>query len=101
MPSSLIIPYKNDETSIKMLIDAVFLNLNQYYDNINIMTNRVILIPNNDCVDEINKLFIQKFPGDAVTYYSFDEPMDKNEYSFEDDFLTALCQKDFLRMNWF
>ena len=79
IPTSMIIPYEEDNISLKALIDAVFPNLNDYFENIDTMTNRAILTPKNDYVDDINILLIEQFPGDATTYYNFDETIDKNE----------------------
>ncbi|KAL5568508.1 hypothetical protein UlMin_025083 [Ulmus minor] len=54
------------------------------------MVNRAILTPKNDYVDEINNILINQFPGNPVTYYSFDETRDKNEQCFQEDFLNTL-----------
>jgi hypothetical protein len=58
IPTTMIIPYIDDMTSSNALIDMVFLDINEYSDNLDIMINRAILTPKNDCVDEINNLLI-------------------------------------------
>ena len=95
IPASMIIPYKEDNISLKALIDVTFPNLNDYYENIDTMTNRAILTPKNDYVDDINALLIEQFPGDAVTYYSFDETIDKNEQAIQEDFLNSFTPSGF------
>ena len=42
------------------------------------MTNRAILTPKNNYVDQINNLLIHQFLGDPIKYYSFDEILDIN-----------------------
>uniref|UniRef100_A0A803PDK8 ATP-dependent DNA helicase n=1 Tax=Cannabis sativa TaxID=3483 RepID=A0A803PDK8_CANSA len=90
LPNSMIIPYINDKSSIQLLINDVFQDMDQYNANISTMINRVILIPKNDCVDEVNNLVIQEFPGDVVSYYSYDQPVDINDNYFEEDFFNSL-----------
>ena len=66
LPTTMIIPYIDDMTSVIALIDAIFLNINDYPRNLHLMINRAILTPKNDCVDEINNLLIKKFPGEVT-----------------------------------
>ena len=54
------------------------------------MVNRVILTPKNSHVDEINNLMIDRFPGERVLYYSFDEPLEKTAYTVQEDFFNFL-----------
>jgi hypothetical protein len=90
IPANMIIPYINDMTSLNALIDVVFLDINNYLDNLDLMINRAILIPKNDCVDEINNLLINRFPGDIIRYCSFDETIDKTKQGVMEDFLNSL-----------
>lgn len=62
LPTKIIIPYIDEITSLNALIDVVFLNINEYPNNLDIMINQAILTPKNDCVDEINNLLINRFP---------------------------------------
>ena len=66
LPTTMIIPYIDDMTSLTALIDAIFLNINDYPRNLHLMINRAILTPKNDCVDEINNLLIKKFPREVT-----------------------------------
>lgn len=54
------------------LIDAVFLNINDYLKNLNLMINRAILTK-NDCVNEINNFLISRFPSEVTRCCSFNE----------------------------
>ena len=66
LPTTMIIPYIDDMTSVTALIDAIFLNINDYPRNLHLVINRAILAPKNDCVVEINNLLINKFPGEVT-----------------------------------
>ena len=66
LPTTMIIRYIDDMTSLTTLIDAIFLNINDYPRNLHLMINRAILTPKNDCVDEINNLLIKKFSGEVT-----------------------------------
>ena len=90
LPTNMIIPYIDDMTSFTVLIDAIFLNINDYPRNLHLMINRAILTPKNDCVDEINNLLIKKFPGEVTRYYSFDMTIDRTEQGLQEDFLNSL-----------
>ena len=66
LPTTMILPYIDDMTSLTALIDAIFLNINNYPRNLHLLINRAILTPKNDCVDEINNLLIKKFSGEVT-----------------------------------
>ncbi|KAG6705847.1 hypothetical protein I3842_07G198300, partial [Carya illinoinensis] len=86
----MTIPYTNDLDSLNSLLDAVFGNISNYPDNLIEMSNRAVLTPKNRSVDEINTILINKFPGDVVRYYSFDETIDVSEQGIMEDFLNTL-----------
>ncbi|KAL5571143.1 hypothetical protein UlMin_020740 [Ulmus minor] len=90
LPENIIIPYEVDTTSLKKMITIVFPDIHNYPKNTHFMVNRAILTPKNNYVDEINNILINQFPGNLVTYYSFDETRDKNEQCFQEDFLNTL-----------
>ncbi|KAL5580073.1 hypothetical protein UlMin_012515 [Ulmus minor] len=92
LPDNIIIPYEVDTTSLENIITTVFPNIHNYPKNTHFMVNRAILTPKNDYVDEINNILINQFPGNPVTYYSFDETRDKNEQCFQEDFLNTLTR---------
>lgn len=66
LPTTMIIPYIDDMTSLNGLIAIVFLDINEYPNNLDSMINRAILTPKNDCIDEINNLLINQFPGEIT-----------------------------------
>ncbi|XP_022847592.1 uncharacterized protein LOC111370120 [Olea europaea var. sylvestris] len=90
LPNSIILPFEDEITSLKILIHHVFPNIQAYVDNLHNMINRVILTPTNECVDYINKILLEQIPDDFSTYYSFDEAIDKSEQSLHEDFLNTL-----------
>ncbi|XP_060959218.1 ATP-dependent DNA helicase RRM3-like [Cannabis sativa] len=93
--SSMILPYEDDDTSLNNLIDFVFPDINNYTENMNTILNRVILTPKNEYVDHINKILINRFPGNSIKYYSFDETVDKNEQGVQEDFMNSLTPSGF------
>ncbi|XP_022881048.1 uncharacterized protein LOC111398366 [Olea europaea var. sylvestris] len=90
LSNSIILPFEDENTSLKILIHHVFPNIQAYVDNLHNMINRVILTPTNECVDYINKILLEQIPGDFSTYYSFNEATDKSEQSLQEDFLNTL-----------
>ncbi|KAF5466120.1 hypothetical protein F2P56_016075 [Juglans regia] len=90
IPNEMLIPYRNDVESLDDLIDAVFQDIGSYSENLSEMTNRAILTPKNNSVDEINTILIQRFPGTVTQYYSFDETIDTSEQGIMEDFLNTL-----------
>ena len=91
IPPTMVLPYIDELSSLKQLIDVVFPNIDELPEKLSLMINRVILTPKNDCVDQINNLLMDQFPGDAMRYYSFDEPVDKTEKSLQQEFLNVLA----------
>ena len=91
LPSNIVLPYKDDVSSLRQLIDIVFPDIDAYPEKLNSMINRIILTPKNEHVDHINNLLMERFPGDVVNYYSFDEVVDKTEQGFQEDFLNTLA----------
>lgn len=85
-PDEMVIPRDNETTSLGNLINVMFPELNTYPHNIEAMINIIILSPKNENIDFINTMLIEEFPGDSVKYYSFDEPINLNVQSFDDDF---------------
>ncbi|KAK2665790.1 hypothetical protein Ddye_004364 [Dipteronia dyeriana] len=59
------------------------------------IVDATILTPKNDYVDDINNLLIEQFLGDAITYYSFDETIDKNEQAIQEDLLNSFTPSGF------
>jgi ATP-dependent DNA helicase PIF1 len=77
LPKDIVIEYK-DEHSIDRLIDCVFPSLDRNACSTQYMCERGILFTRNDYVDEINVRMIDRFPGKAMVFYSFDSWMMTN-----------------------
>ena len=90
LPQEMVIKYENDEKSEAALISAVFPNLKDNYSSGQYMTERAILATRNDYVDKINERMIQSFPGDSVTYKSFDQVVDDMDINHPEEFLNIL-----------
>jgi hypothetical protein len=70
LPKDIIIEYK-DEHSIDCWIDCVFLDLSKNVCSTYYMREHGILCTRNDYVDEISARMIDRFPGRATVFYSF------------------------------
>lgn len=88
-PNNMTIPYIDEVASLKELLDVVFPEIDVYLQKLETMINRVILTPKMT-VDQINNLMMARFPGYAVKCYSFDEPIDKADETFQQEFLNTL-----------
>ena len=88
LPLNMIIPYEDEEISLQKLINIIFTDINDYSNNVDTMMNQPK--KKNEYVDQINNLLIEKFPGDPVKYYSFDETIDETKQCFQEDFLNTL-----------
>jgi ATP-dependent DNA helicase PIF1 len=75
LPKDIVIQYK-DEHSIDCLIDYVIPDLNKNVCSIEYMCERGIRCTRNDYVDQINARIIDRFPGKAMVFYSFDSVYD-------------------------
>jgi ATP-dependent DNA helicase PIF1 len=85
----IVIEYK-DEHSIDHLIDCVFLDLNKNAYSTQYMRERGILCTRNDYVNEINARMIDRFPGKAMVFYSFDSVDDDERNNYPQDFLNSI-----------
>jgi ATP-dependent DNA helicase PIF1 len=75
LPKDIVIQYK-DEHSTDRLIHYVIPDLNKNACSTEYMCERGILCTRNDYVDQINARMIDKFPGKATVFYSFDSAYD-------------------------
>ncbi|XP_022859931.1 uncharacterized protein LOC111380560 [Olea europaea var. sylvestris] len=90
LPENIVLPFEDEITSLKKLTHHVFPDIEACFDDLHVMTNRVILTPTNECVDHINKILLEQISSEIYTYYSFDEVIDKSEQSLQEDFLNSL-----------
>nr|XP_027121997.1 uncharacterized protein LOC113738930 [Coffea arabica] len=54
------------------------------------MINRYVLTPKNSCVDDINEMMIDRFPGQAYVYMSTDRTLNERDQEDYQDFLNSL-----------
>ncbi|XP_027109528.1 uncharacterized protein [Coffea arabica] len=57
------------------------------------ITNRCILTPKNTCVDDINEIMIDRFPGQLFVYMSTDQTINERDQFDYEDFLNSLNPK--------
>ncbi|XP_022031168.1 ATP-dependent DNA helicase pif1-like [Helianthus annuus] len=70
IPPDLLI--KDTSDPISSLIDFVYPSILDNYNNHNYFSERVILAPKNEVVDEINDRLLELFPGEEREYLSSD-----------------------------
>ncbi|XP_074320257.1 uncharacterized protein LOC141657045 isoform X1 [Silene latifolia] len=91
LPEELILKADAERQPEELLIDAVFPEIRGSHFSTDIFTERAILTPRNNDVDSINKILIEKFPGDSHIYKSFDSVIDDNSNVYPAEFLNSLC----------
>ncbi|XP_020243523.1 uncharacterized protein LOC109821777 [Asparagus officinalis] len=90
LPHEMVVEYDNDENSEKNLIDAIFPSLQSNSSSAEYMTQRAILSTRNEYVDGLNEKLIALFPGEARTFFSFDEAVDDTNNYYQEEFLNTL-----------
>ncbi|XP_074305504.1 uncharacterized protein LOC141640719 [Silene latifolia] len=94
LPDNLMITPDGEKEPEQLLIDAVFPEIQEQNFSIDIFTERAILTPRNNDVDSINRMLIDKFPGQSHIYHiykSFDSVIDDNSNVYPAEFLNSLC----------
>ena len=71
IPEDLLI--KGHEEAIPAIVNAIYTDLINEYQNIDYLKSRAILCPTNDSVDEINNYIVSLLPGDGKQYLSCDK----------------------------
>ncbi|XP_042479690.1 ATP-dependent DNA helicase pfh1-like [Macadamia integrifolia] len=93
IPNEMVIKYDDEKKSEDELINAIFPTLQQHAYSTEYITQRAILATKNETVDKLNDKLIDLFPGDSVTYYSFDSATDDAETQYPEEFLNSLAPK--------
>ncbi|XP_027082486.1 uncharacterized protein [Coffea arabica] len=93
LSKDISIPFDNRESSLNRLVDFVFSDLSVYSSDPYQITNRCILTPKNTCVDDINEMMIDRFPGEPFVYMSTDRTINERDQSDYEDFLNSLNPK--------
>jgi len=91
----MIIPYIDKHTSLNVLIEHVFPDLETFATNPEAMVQHGILTPKNDYVDEINQLLINRFPRKEVIYHSFDKTKEPSQQGEHEDLINSLTPNRF------
>ncbi|KAL3820594.1 hypothetical protein ACJIZ3_006499 [Penstemon smallii] len=90
IPQTLYIPFVSVQESLNRLIDHVFPSLGSYSTDPYSLINRAILTPKNDCVEEINDMLIDKYPGVLREYVSFNSTVDSLQQGEYEDYLNGV-----------
>ncbi|RIA04789.1 hypothetical protein BRARA_K00943 [Brassica rapa] len=78
------------DESLKQVVDAAYGDINQIEATQSSYTNKAILTPRNDTVDEINAYTISKTAGESKDYYSYDSFEVSETQSNQNDTLYAI-----------
>lgn len=98
LPPCMFIPQhdeKHEQNSLLKLLDQIFPNLSEFSKDPMSMIDSVVLTPKNDCVNEINTLLINRFPGSMENntmreYTSIDTTIYPNDQAQYEDYLNSL-----------
>ncbi|XP_021743005.1 uncharacterized protein LOC110709098 [Chenopodium quinoa] len=77
---------------VATVTETTFLEIGRGYFDSEVFTRKAILTPMNDDVDGINTFMIEKFPGCAVTYKSFDAVVNDTCSIYPKNLLTSCAQ---------
>ncbi|KAJ0254528.1 Helitron helicase-like domain-containing protein, partial [Hirschfeldia incana] len=86
--NSLILPIEDD--SLKQVVEAAYGQVNKLTTSQSYYTDRAILTPRNETVDEINAYTVSNTEGEAREYYSFDSFEISDTQSDQNDTLYAI-----------
>ncbi|XP_027122006.1 uncharacterized protein [Coffea arabica] len=89
LPSNIVVPFVNAETSLNRLLHCVFPDLNACWNDPYKFINRCILTPKNASVDDLNGVMINRFPGQLHVYTSSNRTLDQRHQSDYEDFLNS------------
>ncbi|KAL0385745.1 UNVERIFIED_CONTAM: ATP-dependent DNA helicase RRM3 [Sesamum radiatum] len=90
IPNNMILPFVESHKSLNVLIELVFPCLDLFLTNPSLVINRSILAPKNDCIDEINEILIDEFPGEMKRFVSLDKTRDPSQQGQYEDFLNSI-----------
>ncbi|RID65595.1 LOW QUALITY PROTEIN: hypothetical protein BRARA_D00779 [Brassica rapa] len=83
-------PSLTKDESLKQVVDAAYGDINQIEASQSFYTDKAILTPQNDTVDEINVYTISKTDGESKDYYSYDSFEVSETQSNQNDTLYAI-----------
>ena len=89
--NQITLPFGEAVKDRSKLIDKVFPNLEQHYQQQDWLTERAILAPKNDVVNKINQIMLMKQTGQEKLYKSVDTVVDPNQATnYPTEFLNSL-----------
>ncbi|XP_021733394.1 uncharacterized protein LOC110700196 [Chenopodium quinoa] len=91
LPDGMIQHLLVEEDPILKIINATFPELEKGTITSDIVADREILTPMNDDVDLVNLVLIDRFPGESVTYKSFDVMLNDTCNIYPTKFINKLC----------
>ncbi|KAG8367344.1 hypothetical protein BUALT_Bualt16G0062400 [Buddleja alternifolia] len=94
IPDSMSMPWEG-EHSIDELIHTIFPDLSSHTYDADYMESRAIITPLNDDVNKLNEKALDAFPGEEVTYYSFDSVADDTRNLYLAEFLNSILPGNF------
>lgn len=89
LPESMVVPWQSEE-SINQLINEVFPNLSDHVNDAKYMVDRALVTPLNDDADMLNEKIISMFPGEEISFYSFDSVEDDFRNLYQPEFLNSI-----------
>ncbi|KAL0320144.1 UNVERIFIED_CONTAM: hypothetical protein Sradi_5275900 [Sesamum radiatum] len=94
IPDSMAMHWEG-ENSIYELINAIFPDLSSHMYDTDYMKNRAIITHLNEDVNKLNEKAINAFPGEEMTYYSFDSVPDDTRNLYLPEFLNSISLGNF------
>ncbi|XP_027184175.1 uncharacterized protein LOC113782484 [Coffea eugenioides] len=90
IPPSILVPYTSESDALQKLIQMVYPEVTNGSQISSSFLNRAILTTKNPFVDEINNALIDRYPGEAVEYLSYEETLNENHQAKYIDLLNTL-----------
>ena len=94
IPREMMVPEGRDDLTVaERLVEAIYSNICDQYNNLEYFADRVILSPKNDDARKLNEEVLQKLPGQLIEYLSIDSVQDENAGSrhlYPQEFLNTL-----------
>ena len=72
------------------LVDEIFPEFQNTYKNISLIKSRAILCPTNEECRYINKILLEKLPGEVISYKSCDSVNDTDAHMYPQEFLNTI-----------
>ena len=73
------------------LVDEIFPEFQNTYQNISLIKSRAILCPTNEECKYINKILLDKLPGEVISYKSCDSVNDADAHMYPQEFLNTIA----------